>query len=76
MYLFGESYGGKYVTALATEVITNPLANFNVKGIALGNAWVSPDIQESVYGPMGYTVGIMGYANMLRINKYVCCTQY
>ena len=73
LYFFGESYGGKYVVALATQVMNNPLAqNWNLKGIGMGNAWVAPDIQESIYGNMGYTIGILGYSNVLSINKYGC----
>lgn len=42
-YIFGESYGGKYTLALATE-ISNAGVKIPLKGFALGNAWVNPVI--------------------------------
>eukprot|EP00027_Filamoeba_sp_ATCC50430_P002155 CAMPEP_0168548710 /NCGR_PEP_ID=MMETSP0413-20121227/4713_1 /TAXON_ID=136452 /ORGANISM="Filamoeba nolandi, Strain NC-AS-23-1" /LENGTH=418 /DNA_ID=CAMNT_0008579045 /DNA_START=31 /DNA_END=1284 /DNA_ORIENTATION=+ len=52
LYLFGESYAGKYVPWFAATMLqtsTNP--PFNLKGIGLGNGWVSPYWQAGSYAP-------------------------
>eukprot|EP01080_Neovahlkampfia_damariscottae_P001490 gene1490-12107_t len=66
-YAFGESYGGKYVISLATELSKDP--TINLKGIALGNSWVVPDIQQRVYSKMGYTTGLANYRNYIELNQ-------
>ncbi|KAF0972227.1 hypothetical protein FDP41_009535 [Naegleria fowleri] len=75
LYLFGESYGGKYVIGLA-----NAIAQYNEKkkpsevtiplqGIAMGNAWIAPDIQERTYGELAYIVGLSDYTGLVRVNS-------
>lgn len=44
-YIFGESYGGKYVPWLAHTILSEPSFGLRVDGIALGNGWVSPVYQ-------------------------------
>ena len=43
-YIFGESYGGKYVPWLADAIMLtrNTSSPLHVNGIGLGNGWVSP----------------------------------
>jgi carboxypeptidase C (cathepsin A) len=55
-YIFGESYGGKYVPWLATTILTNNNSpksgkKINLKAIGIGNGWVDPYIQTGSYGP-------------------------
>jgi carboxypeptidase C (cathepsin A) len=45
LYVMGESYGGKYTLALSTIIDQKKQKGedtFNLKGLALGNAWVHP----------------------------------
>lgn len=66
MYAFGESYGGKYVLALATLMTNQP--QFNFKGIGIGNGWVAPDIQQRVYAKLGYVTGFSNYYEYVTLN--------
>eukprot|EP01104_Vermistella_antarctica_P013456 TRINITY_DN4069_c0_g1_i1.p1 TRINITY_DN4069_c0_g1~~TRINITY_DN4069_c0_g1_i1.p1 ORF type:complete len:462 (-),score=128.43 TRINITY_DN4069_c0_g1_i1:401-1738(-) len=54
-YLFGESYGGHYVPAVASYIAQNTgkLGNvtINFKGSGVGNGWVAPEYQFPAYGP-------------------------
>jgi len=57
-YIFGESYGGKYVPFLAANVIKHNTVpknqKFNFKAIGIGNGWVDPYVQTGSYGPFLY----------------------
>jgi len=58
-YIFGESYGGKYVPWLASTVLKNNQSpksgkKINLKGIGIGNGWVDPYYQTASYGPFLY----------------------
>jgi len=56
-YIFGESYGGKYVPYLAAKVIAqnaNSSQQINLKAIAIGDGWVNPYIQTGSYAPFLY----------------------
>ena len=76
LFAFGESYGGKYVIALAQAILDAQLYSknntnqqrINLKGIAIGNGWVSPDLQQRVYGSLGYSCGFLNYRNLVSIN--------
>lgn len=55
-YIFGESYGGKYVPYLASTVLANNVnpksgKKINLKAIGIGNGWVDPYVQTGSYGP-------------------------
>jgi len=55
-YVFGESYGGKYVPWLAHTILTNngnPKAGqpINLKAIGIGNGFVAPLYTTASYGP-------------------------
>jgi len=51
LYVFGESYAGKYEPWLAHTILLNPDTRVNLKGIGIGNGWVSPIHQARSYGP-------------------------
>ena len=60
-YVTGESYGGKYVTAISHKIHTeNPTAELaiNLKGMAIGNGLVDP-INQVNYGDFLYHVGLV-----------------
>ena len=37
LFITGESYAGHYIPAIANYIVQNPLKDFNLKGIAIGN---------------------------------------
>jgi len=51
-YIFGESYAGHYVPAVASVVLQNiksGQSKMNLKGIAIGNGLTSPGLQYAMY---------------------------
>jgi carboxypeptidase C (cathepsin A) len=61
-YIFGESYGGKYVPWLASTILTNnqqprSKTKINLKAIGIGNGWVDPYVQTGSYAPFLYANG-------------------
>lgn len=60
-YVTGESYGGKYVPAMAYAIhqmnIISP-AKINLKGIAIGNGLCDP-IHQLNYGELLYQIGLI-----------------
>jgi len=64
-FIFGESYGGKYVPWLASTVLknnANAQNKINLKGIGIGNGWVDPYFQTGSYAPFLYRHGLIGDA--------------
>jgi len=57
-WVTGESYAGHYVPAVSSRIIqgnTNKEGLFiNIKGLAIGNGLVDPQIQYYGYGPFAY----------------------
>jgi cathepsin A (carboxypeptidase C) len=49
LYITGESYAGHYIPAIADFIVRNPYSDFNLKGVAIGNGWVSPYDQYPAY---------------------------
>lgn len=68
-YIFGESYGGKYALMLSQEIANDPQRTVQLQGIALGNAWVVPNVQDRVYAKFGYSSGIANYFNYVSLNQ-------
>ena len=51
LYIFGESYGGHYVPAVASAVMDE----LNLKGAAVGNGLTVPSVQFKYYPELAYT---------------------
>ncbi len=65
LYLFAESYGGKYIPAFASEIVArnrhaNDAEKIPLQGIGLGNALVDPIIQRYVQTNQAYYANIIG----------------
>lgn len=69
LWVFGESYGAKYAISLAHLIMIRGNTGINLQGIALGNGWVNPTVQERVYGQLGYGIGIINYQEYVTINN-------
>lgn len=44
-YLFGESFAGHYIPAIATQIFTNPKLKdlgINYQGVGIGDGWTVP----------------------------------
>lgn len=71
-FVTGESYGGKYVPALAYTIHKkNPTSNIkiNLKGIAIGNGLSDP-VHQLVYGKYLYQIGLIDWNQAKVFEKY------
>lgn len=48
-YIMGESYGGQYVPYVASALLKTHLVTPPLKGLLIGNGWVSPSDQYPAY---------------------------
>ncbi|WP_367140352.1 MULTISPECIES: S10 family serine carboxypeptidase-like protein [Streptomyces] len=65
LYVCGESYAGKYVPAIALEIDGQNRRNaggrqINLKGIAVGNGWIKPELSLRALIDYAYTTGFLG----------------
>jgi len=58
-YIFGESYGGHYIPALAYEILTSNSTQIQLSGIGIGNAWTDPVNQLGYYASYCYAAGLV-----------------
>lgn len=68
-FVSGESYGGKYVPALAYTINKkNPTAQFkiNLKGMAIGNGWSDP-INQLQYSKYLEQIGLLGWNEVVKV---------
>ncbi|KAI5960690.1 KEX1 [Candida theae] len=49
IYISGESYGGQYIPYIATAILER--TDYKLKGLLIGNGWVSPNEQSLSYIP-------------------------
>lgn len=71
-FVTGESYGGKYVPALAYTIHKkNPTAKLkiNMKGIAIGNGLSDPE-HQLVYGKYLYQIGLIDFNGAKVFEQY------
>jgi serine carboxypeptidase-like clade 4 len=72
-YIVGESYGGHYVPTVALSVIVgnhnNQGLHINLKGIGIGNGWVSPKVQYGGYGPFAYQNNLIDLSTWAQMNQ-------
>ncbi|XP_004929002.1 venom serine carboxypeptidase [Bombyx mori] len=71
-FVTGESYGGKYVPALAYTIHKkNPTAQIkiNMKGIAIGNGLSDP-VHQLVYGKYLYQIGLIDWNQAKVFEQY------
>ncbi|KAJ1964474.1 hypothetical protein GGI12_001394 [Dipsacomyces acuminosporus] len=65
-FVFSESYGGKFVPAIAAyidqqnEKLGKQSPQFiNLKGLSIGNSWVHPPLQTLAHGGLGFAWGLL-----------------
>jgi len=64
LYIAGESYAGQHIPYIAQAVMFNnnlPIQSkvWNLKGLLIGNGWISPAEQYDSYLPMAYSKGVI-----------------
>ncbi|KAJ8667660.1 hypothetical protein QAD02_009323 [Eretmocerus hayati] len=74
VYLLGESYGGKIVVNFASGWYKNQRSSTNLgnlKGIAVGGAWISPIDSMSAWAPYLLQIGLIDSSGSRRIDEKV-----
>mmetsp|Transcript_12340 Transcript_12340/g.10643 ORF Transcript_12340/g.10643 Transcript_12340/m.10643 type:complete len:135 (+) Transcript_12340:536-940(+) len=56
LYIFGESYGGHYIPAMATRLTQ---AGIKVSGVGIGDGWISPKAQVHSWSSYAYSAGVI-----------------
>ncbi|EST33741.1 S10 family serine carboxypeptidase-like protein [Streptomyces roseochromogenus] len=74
LYVCGESYAGKYVPAIALEIDKQngqvpAEQRINLKGIAVGNGWIKPELSLRVLIDYAYTTGFIGMGQKDSLDK-------
>ena len=61
LYLFGESYAGKYVPVFTNHLLLNETFTKQIKigGIGVGDGWSDPLYQVPTYSTFGYVTGLL-----------------
>jgi len=71
LYITGESYGGKYIPNIAKIIKDKNQSlpdneKINLKGVAIGDGWMYPQLQTQLQIEFGYE---MGFVDALQKNK-------
>ncbi|OON82724.1 S10 family serine carboxypeptidase-like protein [Streptomyces tsukubensis] len=74
LYVCGESYAGKYVPAIALEIdkqngTDSGGQQLNLKGIAVGNGWIKPELSLRILIDYAYTTGFLGISQQESLEK-------
>ena len=83
MYIAGESYAGQHIPYIARAILNRNKQNpgrppWPLKGLLIGNGWISPVDQYLSYIPFAYQNGLMrdGTDSAKRIeNQQRICTE-
>ncbi len=73
LYIFGESYGGKYAPAVAYAIhLANGSGgtNINLKGIGLGDGLIDPESQMQGYAELAYQFSLADINEVETIRTY------
>jgi len=80
-FIVGESYGGHYVPAVSAYIAkANQMGmgkfQINMKGLGIGDGWISPLIQYGSYGPYALLEGLINSYTAQQMNQtYGQCVQ-
>jgi len=76
LYVFGESFAGRYIPMLAHAILAQHPDQRRVRlaGIGIGDGWVAPLIQEATYRDYAYAHGLISPAQYEEIDQlYGAC---
>ncbi|CAG9578654.1 unnamed protein product [Danaus chrysippus] len=72
LYIYGQSYGGKMAIDMGVRMREAEIAGTirsNLRGIAMGNAWISPVDSTLTWGPLLLAAGLVDEAGYELIQK-------
>lgn len=58
-YIFGESYGGHYIPAVASGIVAKKTTGINLKGVGIGDGLTDPANQGQSYAEFGFMAGFL-----------------
>lgn len=67
IYIFGESYAGRYIPAIVSKLLQLK-NNVVVKGVGIGNGWVDP-IEQYDYSEYAYGMGFINEGQKLELQE-------
>jgi carboxypeptidase C (cathepsin A) len=67
-YIFGESYGGHYIPAVASSIIQKG-SKINLAGIGIGDGLTDPKHQGQTYAEYGYMAGFLSTSMRDQLNE-------
>lgn len=77
LYLFGESFAGRYIPMLAHAILAQHPADrrgIRLSGIGIGDGWVAPLIQEATYRDYAYAHGLIDLRQREEVDRlYTTC---
>jgi carboxypeptidase C (cathepsin A) len=72
LWIFGESYAGKYIPSISTEIMkrnaNKPTITIKLMGLGIGDGWVNPYIQTGSFAPYLYRHGLISLAELEAAN--------
>jgi carboxypeptidase C (cathepsin A) len=76
-FITGESYGGHYIPAIASYILQqNAKGGFQIplKGVAIGNGFIDPEIQDKSFGPFLYAHNMITESQLASVqDQYTVC---
>ncbi|OQS05967.1 serine protease family S10 [Thraustotheca clavata] len=69
-YVMGESYAGRYIPFLVKALVTNPIPNVKLTGMAIGNPATDDAIDGNAYMDYYYTHAMISRENYRAMIKY------
>lgn len=76
LYVFGESFAGRYIPMLAHAIRRRPADRPEIRlaGIGIGDGWVAPLIQEATYRDYAYAHGLIDRRQRAEVDRrYAAC---
>jgi cathepsin A (carboxypeptidase C) len=68
LFISGESYAGHYIPAIGNRLFLYENNAFNLQGLAIGNGWTSPNVQQSAYVDFSLKYNLTGNDTKLLYN--------
>lgn len=74
LFIFGESYAGKYVPAIASKILTEKDKNgflTGLKGVGIGDGFTHPYNILAEVGAFAYNVGLLDFQERSKIEQLI-----
>jgi vitellogenic carboxypeptidase-like protein len=80
LFIFGESYAGKYVPAIAEKIKKEQQDNngflTGLRGIAIGDGFTNPHAILTEVGEYAYNLGLIDYQERSLVEQYIMNSTY